>query len=529
MLVSFPSLRSSLLLVSCGAVARAQTFAIPSNWQNTSSYLDRAGREILASGAANALISRIDSSQGTVGGFNGFLSASLVSVLSLKDNLSGNTTYKQIVDTSIQVYGQQNPNYFWLDPCVLLTRRVHSSRFFDDVLLQGINQHVYSDPIYWGLAFFYAYRAYRDDFLLTTAVSLWNVTSAAFISVNDAKSFKQASRNVTIKPICDDFSIAGGVFWDEEIRNTTIVNGETIGPWLTHFLSAYLYEATGSQQYLNAAQTSADFMQVHMLKLGQYVYDSYDVAKCATSNQTVTHNSGWFIEGMSVLANVTQNSTQAQLLYDLVPGVVTQNGWTLKTGVNSEESSAGALKGTLIRGLTEMRSRFTNQTQLASLIEAYVAVQFNSILANARAGTSDNYTASWIGPTPTEFQGAGNVVALDVFNSMFSFAPPVVGTPLSGSSYASGNLGLGKPGRFVEVISDDGHHHGATTEPPTLPTAPRSSATGPTIGDDFMRVERTSVTAAVDEIPNLVARLNHLLRRQEARSPTSDLPPAYGS
>lgn len=54
-------------------------------------------------------------------------------------------------------------------------------------------------------------------------------------------------------------------------------------------------------------------MQFHMLKPGDYVYDSYDVAKCAADNGTVTYNSGWFVEGLSVLANVTQNSTQAQL------------------------------------------------------------------------------------------------------------------------------------------------------------------------------------------------------------------------
>lgn len=56
---------------------------------------------------------------------------------------------------------------------------------------------------YWGLASFYAYRAYHDDFLLNTAESLWNLTSAAFITADDARTFKQASRNVTIKPACD--------------------------------------------------------------------------------------------------------------------------------------------------------------------------------------------------------------------------------------------------------------------------------------------------------------------------------------
>lgn len=95
------------------------------------------------------------------------------------------------------------------------------------------------------------------------------------------------------------------------------------------------------------------------------------------------------------------------------------------TVIGPVDSSAGALKGTLIRGLTEMKNRFANQTQLANLIEAYIAVQFNSILSNARAGTSNNYTAKWTGPAPSYFQAAGNVAALDVFNSMFSFVPPV--------------------------------------------------------------------------------------------------------
>ncbi|KZV60401.1 hypothetical protein PENSPDRAFT_620058 [Peniophora sp. CONT] len=594
MLFSLAWLCSGLIVASLSDVVHAQSFDVPTNWQGTSTSLNRTSRELLARGAADALLPYIDSS-GTVGGFNGFLAASFISVLSLQDYLSGNITYKQTVETNVQIYGQQNPNYFYLDP------------------------KVYSDPIYWGLASFYAYRAYRDDFLLNTAESLWNLTSAAFITADDASTFKQASRNVTIKPACDAPSIAGGVFWDDEIQNTTIVNGETIGPWLT--LSAYLYEATGSQQYLTAAQESADFMQFHMLKPGGYVYDSYDVAKCAADNGTVTYNSGWFVEGLSVLANVTQNSTQAQLLYDLVPGVVTQTAWTLVTGVNSEligpvDSSAGALKGTLIRGLTEMKSRFTNQTQLANLIEAYIAVQFNSILSNARAGTSNNYTAKWTGPAPPDFQAPGNVVALDVFNSMFSFVPPVepnttsstdpantaspvatgrstshtgaivggvvggvggvavlagllfllyrrrhskssprdlaaekptdttglrnthldiqpfmghhavVGTPVSESSYASGN-GMAKPGRFVEVISDDGHLHPTASAPSTERTAASSSAAGPARSDSFVHIEPTG-TATADEIPTLLARLNHLLRRQEA--PSDELPPpAYGA
>ena len=61
-----------------------------------------------------------------------------------------------------------------------------------------------SDLIYWGLAFFYAYKAYGGDTLLSSAISAWtDVYNNAFISDADVSSGAgagTAGRNVSYAP-----------------------------------------------------------------------------------------------------------------------------------------------------------------------------------------------------------------------------------------------------------------------------------------------------------------------------------------
>lgn len=99
-------------------------------------------------------------------------------------------------------------------------------------------------------------------------------------------------------------------------------------------------------------------------------------------------------------------------------------GWNSPNGSMTEQLSLDSvLKAIFFRGLAEVHNRNPG-TPLASLIESYITIQFNNMLAFARPeGNSDSYTTAWHGPPPSVFYPPGNVVALDILNPMFSFLP----------------------------------------------------------------------------------------------------------
>jgi predicted alpha-1,6-mannanase (GH76 family) len=80
-------------------------------------------------------------------------------------------------------------------------------------------------------------------------------------------------------------------------------------------LSAYLAEATGNSAYTNAAIAAATWIQNLNLNSEPVVLDTVDAEDCSRSPSTwlFTYNSGKYIEGLSVLANVTGDSQWAQL------------------------------------------------------------------------------------------------------------------------------------------------------------------------------------------------------------------------
>lgn len=72
-------------------------------------------------------------------------------------------------------------------------------------------------------------------------------------------------------------------------------------------LSAHLFEATNNTKYMSAAQLAAQFIQLHLYN-GTIILDTFDIGTCSLSTGTsATYNSGFVIEGLSVLAS--KNST----------------------------------------------------------------------------------------------------------------------------------------------------------------------------------------------------------------------------
>ncbi|KZV77309.1 hypothetical protein PENSPDRAFT_679489 [Peniophora sp. CONT] len=447
----FYSVRLSTLAMGSVTMVAAQNLAIPSTWANATTSLDKYSRAVLASNAASSMYNRInplDKLGDVVPRVQYF--SSFFSVLAMQDYYSGNSSWDSAVVNGLQGYYQQRGVY-------------------------GGSPELYSDSVYWGLTFFYAYRVYKQQFLLDIAVSIHNTTYVeAFITSSIAASGLGAGRNVTfaIPSNCTNSfdTIAGGIFFNKDERNTTSITAATVVPFMA--LSAYLFEQTGDPLYQQTAQLSLEFILNHLWN-GTVVTGGFNYLNaCELSTILYTENQGWFIEGLSVWANVTRNSTVLSLhvsiltvsvftpltplarLEVVVPSVATFPAWTLANGVISEgsnisDSNSDAIsKGIFIRGLAEARMRFPD-TSLAKYIETYIMVQFNAVLsttAHSQAPNSSFYSASWFGSPASSFSVAGSIAALDVLNPALSFVEPTTSVPTTSPSEPSA-----KPKRSLSI------------------------------------------------------------------------------
>ena len=125
-------------------------------------------------------------------------------------------------------------------------------------------------------------------------------------------------------------------------------------PLTVNSLSAYLFEATNQVQYDNAATLSAEFIKAHLYN-GTIIVDSIALVDCTVITSAVTYNSGFFIDGLSVYANYTNNSDWSTLyvithhfvlrfliyamsrsLEDLISTTIKFPQWTGNNGVITE-------------------------------------------------------------------------------------------------------------------------------------------------------------------------------------------------
>jgi hypothetical protein len=72
-------------------------------------------------------------------------------------------------------------------------------------------------------------------------------------------------------------------------------------------LSAHLAEITRNQTYTDAAILAATFLKDHLLTPESLIPDSIDLINCVVDDTLWTSYTGAAIEGLSVLADVTNN------------------------------------------------------------------------------------------------------------------------------------------------------------------------------------------------------------------------------
>ncbi|OJA11364.1 hypothetical protein AZE42_05158 [Rhizopogon vesiculosus] len=291
------------------------------------------------------------------------------------------------------------------------------------------------DAMWWATAAYYGYRAYGDINLLSHAIETWQHVSNYVITASDASSGKQPNKDFLIEGSCDGETMVGGVFW-RPTSDDTSVNSITTGYDVILFylkcahlvrvnLSAYLTSATGNITYNNAAILSANFIKTSNMNSGGLILDSIDAQDCtrSPSDWLFTYNSGKYIEGLSVLASVTGNSSWTSLLVDIVAVATKATAWEGSNGIITEgaditeDNDDVGFKAVLIRGLAEAWSRNIGNTALRTLIQSYI--DFNALLDLASTSDSGStwYSPAWEGPGPTSFIAWGQLAAVDVLVS----------------------------------------------------------------------------------------------------------------
>ncbi|KAK7688566.1 hypothetical protein QCA50_008104 [Cerrena zonata] len=410
-----PTIVNVLLLVAFLPLSLSQGYSVPSNWVNTTSSLSRAERVQLAQKVLDTLNTGYDTSAGQTSNLGFGQNANLLSAMAIHDSIiSSKDNYNATTDRLTLTMPNLPPH------------------------TQG---SVSNDPLMWGLTAIYAYRAYHERHFLDTAITIWDSLTVWMISPTDAQNGSHPLKNATFQSTCNGATIAGGVFYDIQKKNDVGVNAGTVGAYMA--LSAYLYEITSNRTYHDSADLTRAFIQTQLYnEIGHYVKDSLGLANCKYNNLVLTYNSGLYLEALSVFANATGNPTLAEQADQLALSSMMSSTWTGTNGVilegppNAADNSnfAAAYKGMLIRALFEHLSRRPRDSDIAKLISAFLTVQFNALLNNARNTTTNWYSPLWSGPPPVQMFPWGQLAAIDALNSAIGLTEDSASNPVPSAS-----------------------------------------------------------------------------------------------
>ncbi|KAG7093369.1 hypothetical protein E1B28_007051 [Marasmius oreades] len=356
----------------------SQDLGVPLSWRKFSNERPLDERIRIAQNGINAIIPQLNAGTAEFNDIGFWQSGNVYSAMANQDHIAGTTVNRDRVVNGLNTAFNLNANY---------------DKFG-----------------WWAQSAVYAYRAYRDDNLLSHAVATWNRVSAFVITAAQASAGKTSVKSFSLAGSCDGVTMAGGVFW----RPTT-------DDQLYLTLSAYLAEITNDAKYKNAAILSAQWIKAHNINSNNIVLDTVNGHDCSRSpaNWLFTYNSGKYIEGLSVLAAITGDAQWTSLYTNIANSAMKTNVWEGSDGIITEGASPQqnndgvGFKAVFIRGLHEAFSRSSNQA-LKILIHSYIDVQYNALLDLAANG--DTYSSAWHGPSQS-FTTWGQLAALDVLVS----------------------------------------------------------------------------------------------------------------
>ncbi|KAJ7652819.1 hypothetical protein DFH06DRAFT_1330913 [Mycena polygramma] len=269
----------------------------------------------------------------------------------------------------------------------------------------------FTDPLQFGHAAARGYAAYKDPLFLQYAVQSWWYGNARTISQADLTAGKSAVKNFTLKAVCQDATMLGGTFWNNDPNERSVASISS-GYFLV--LSALLAEATSDPMYLQAANKSADFIHAHFYNVRNIVQPfmsaSNDSTGCEVVSAVDPTNSGLMIEGLAILWSLTQDSVTQNRLVELLTAVIPNTAWQGDNGVVAINQNEGNMN--LLQGLAATYTRNAVNSTLQQYVGDYIAVQFNAVADLATSGGNNIYGQSWNGPPSATFSGTNQTMAL---------------------------------------------------------------------------------------------------------------------
>ncbi|KAJ7617776.1 hypothetical protein FB45DRAFT_1102990 [Roridomyces roridus] len=271
-----------------------------------------------------------------------------------------------------------------------------------------------SDGINFGHAAAIAYKQYNNPQFLQYAEQSWSAALPFTVSQDDINRGNMSVKNFPLAKSCNGQSMVGSTFHSMNVSDD-FVDGLSTGGFLV--LSALLAEAVPSNtMYLEAAQNSANFIKAQLINSNNIVQDGTSASVCSDLSETTTlqsHNSGLMIEGLSILYSITANVTVQNLINLIATASMDNTDWQGPDGVIACGGAEKLGDMFLPRGLTAAYVRNATTPAVRSLIQQYLAVQFNAIQDNATDG--DNiYGGSWLGPPSSVFSPGNQTDALQV-------------------------------------------------------------------------------------------------------------------
>ncbi|SJL17772.1 uncharacterized protein ARMOST_21334 [Armillaria ostoyae] len=376
-------LQRIIYLSAALAMVQAQDLGVPLSWKNFSNSRPYDERVSIGQTAINTITPQLNSATGEFNGIGYWQSGNVFSVMAIQDWLAHTTKNRALVEGNLE-------------------------------LVWGLWDN-YDQYGWWAQAAIYAHRAYGDDALLQHAIDTWTHVTNYVLTTDQASAGASPYKSVSLVATCEGKSMAGGVFW-RPAGDDPGMNSITTGLYIT--LSAFLADITGDSKYTNAAIQSARWMQALQINSNGIILDSLNGHDCSRSPATwlFTYNSGKFIEGLSVLANVTNDDTWSNLLVNVVASAVKSSAWQGSDGIITEGASPSSnndgvgFKAIFIRGLLEAWNRNPLYDDLRILIHSYVDVQYNALLTQVANGGS--YSSDWHGAAQN-FTTWGQMAALD--------------------------------------------------------------------------------------------------------------------
>ncbi|KAI0727610.1 endo-1,6-alpha-mannosidase [Fomitopsis betulina] len=387
------------VLLLCTFVS-AQDLGVPLSWRDFSNNRSLSERDSIAKAGLDIIVTHLDTSAATVDGIGYWQVGNVISALANYDHFAKTKVYQtDVVNTLNSAYS--------------LYAHADQYGYNDDALT----------PICSTTQLTLGSMCPRSEHPSYHCPCHLSQASHSQITAAEASAGSTSVKSSSISATCDGASMAGGVFW-RPAADDLGVNSITTGLYLT--LSAFLAEVTGDlPTYQTPAINAATWIQTVNLNSDDIVLDGISAHDCTRSSASwlFTYNTGKFVEGLSVLADVSGDAQWKSLMSNVVAAGTKKSPWQGSDGIITEaaddtsNNDGAGFKAVLIRGLNEAFVRNLDDWDFQVLIHSYIDVQYNALLD--LADNNNSYAINWHGPA-TAYTAWGQLAALDVLVSAIS-------------------------------------------------------------------------------------------------------------